>query len=203
MAEQHGYKGTRTYGTWMCMRTRCNNPNASDFHRYGGAGVTVCDAWNSSFLAFLQDMGERPENMTLDRVDGTKGYYKGNCQWATPSEQLRNTRVNRRLEYKGETKCLAEWAEVVGLRSGTLARRLNKGWSVAKALETPLGATRKGVAHNERKFTYRGEARSIKAWAKTTGLKYATVHKRISKYGMTIEEALTRPLQKTAGVTTQ
>lgn len=71
------------------MKNRCLNPNATDYPRYGGRGIRVCDRW-LSFENFLADMGERPNGTTIDRIDGSKGYEPTNCRWATASEQQRN-----------------------------------------------------------------------------------------------------------------
>ena len=86
---KHGMYRTPTYRSWDGMKQRCLNPKATGYSRYGGAGVTVCDAW-LTFGNFLADMGERPEGTTLDRIDPTRGYEPGNCRWATRSVQNRN-----------------------------------------------------------------------------------------------------------------
>jgi hypothetical protein len=91
----HGHKvGGRespTHVTWRSLLERCLNPRASNFARYGGAGVTVCEEWKD-FSRFLADVGERPAGTTLDRIDGSLGYAPGNVHWATPVEQARNRR---------------------------------------------------------------------------------------------------------------
>lgn len=83
------------YRSWKSMLERCRNPNAPNYHLYGGRGIAVCDQWQGAegFLQFLADVGERPEGRTLDRYPDKNGNYEpGNVRWATPLEQSRNRR---------------------------------------------------------------------------------------------------------------
>lgn len=87
------------WNSWHAMKQRCLDPNHSSYDSYGGAGIEVCKEW-LDFINFYRDMGDRPEGHTIDRIDGTKGYYKGNCRWATPSQQQRNRHDTRLDEQK-------------------------------------------------------------------------------------------------------
>lgn len=81
-------KQTPTYITWCRMLQRVRNTcNPKDRHIYKNV---TCDPRWFDYLNFKSDMGERPANKTLDRIDGKKGYYKENCRWATSKEQANN-----------------------------------------------------------------------------------------------------------------
>lgn len=97
-----GRKATPTYCSWAAMRKRCNDPSRDPEGKYARRGITYDPAWES-FERFLADMGERPDGMTLDRIDNSLGYSKGNCQWATPRQQARNRR-NARLTLETATQ---------------------------------------------------------------------------------------------------
>jgi len=83
---------TPTYITWTHLRDRCHNSNHLYYYLYGGRGISVCERWNS-FVNFLEDMGERPAGMEIDRINNEGNYEPGNCRWATHSENIRNRRA--------------------------------------------------------------------------------------------------------------
>lgn len=88
-----GGKVSPTYRVWCAIKDRCLNPNSkTSYPKYGGRGITICDRWRDSFEAFLEDMGERPEGTSIDRIDNNKGYEPGNCRWADKWTQSRNRR---------------------------------------------------------------------------------------------------------------
>lgn len=135
----HGKRHTRTYKSWATMKQRCLNPQNAKYPRYGGRGITVCDRWKESFEAFLEDMGECPDERTIDRINNDLGYFKNNCRWATGIEQQRNKGTNAHLTFQGRTMCNAAWAEEVGLSAATLWRRINNlGFTVEEALTLPV-----------------------------------------------------------------
>lgn len=90
----HGMTNTKIYRLWQGMIQRCYNPMADNYARYGGRSIKVCDRWRYSFENFYEDMGERPEGHSLDRIDNNGDYTPENCKWATFTEQRLNTRLH-------------------------------------------------------------------------------------------------------------
>lgn len=136
---KHGKADTPEYATWLRMIRRCTISSTPGYENYGGRGISVHPRW-MSFDNFYADMGDKPaREYSIDRIDNNGNYEPGNCRWATPSQQCRNTRRNRRLTLNGETRVVAEWAELVGLPAGRIEHRINAlNWSAEKALTTPI-----------------------------------------------------------------
>jgi len=124
------------------MRLRCTVPTNVAYPNYGGRGITVCDRWLNDVQAFMEDMGPKPTpKHELDREDNDKGYYPGNCRWATRSENDRNRRSNRWVVFKGRRMVLVEALALAGLSgtaANTVAKRLSSGWSDDKAFSTTI-----------------------------------------------------------------
>ena len=134
--------GTRTpeYIAWQSIRTRCLNPKSNSYYRYGGRGITMCEAWQGSFETFLKDAGPRPSTLhSIDRLDNDKGYEPGNCRWATAKEQARNRRTSRLVEYNGMMLSLVEACELAGVNYDAAKYRLYAG----KPFDVPIRRPKK------------------------------------------------------------
>ena len=134
----HGMAKTRLYRCWISMKQRCEWAKHKEFDRYGGRGIFVCNEWKTfgPFMAWAMENGYK-DNLTIERIDNDKGYSPENCRWATKAEQSYNKSNNVMLTYKGETKCLTEWARKIGICPDSLKDRLARGMSVEQAIETP------------------------------------------------------------------
>lgn len=135
----HGQSESKEYHAWQSMKRRCNNVNNPAWKDYGGRGITVSEEWMQSFDNFIKDMGVAPDNSyTLGRINNEQGYCKENCRWETRAQQAVNTRQNLFLTFEGKSLTLAEWSRVVGILPVTIKGRLKLGWSVERALTTPV-----------------------------------------------------------------
>jgi len=122
------------------MRTRCLNKNTTDYIRYGGRGISICDRW-STFENFLADMGERPAGTTLDRIDVNGPYAPGNCRWANDAVQQSNRRNTKLLTAFGQTWPIKRWAAEFKMDSRTIKSRISDGLSLEKILIEKINNT--------------------------------------------------------------
>lgn len=150
----HGYSrpsATHTaYGSWSNLMFRCRSETFPYAHRYRLRGIKVCERWKSSQL-FLDDMLPtwRPR-LSIDRINNDGNYSCGKCdeckrngwpmngRWGTGRQQVLNSSHARWITWKGEKRCTAEWADMLGITRPALCLRLKAGWSVDRALSTPM-----------------------------------------------------------------
>jgi hypothetical protein len=171
---KHGMYRTRAYRIWHSIRQRCENPNNKTYPRYGGRGIKLCDRWQS-FGNFIEDMGEPPEGMSIDRIDGDGDYEPGNCRWATPTQQQNNIRTNRMFTHDGKTMTLAQWARELGIAYHVLKYRLNQGWQPPKLF------TQENLKGQTTMYTveYNGEIMPIKKASELSGVSLQTLYWRM------------------------
>ena len=132
---KHGMHNSREYSSWENMIQRCTNPKSRKYSLYGGRGITVCDRWMKSFQVFYEDIGPRPENTSIDRLDGNKGYYKENCRWSNPREQLVNVRFfHQVIKYNNIVKTIEDWLSELNLDRSIFKSRVLRGLSFKEAL---------------------------------------------------------------------
>lgn len=131
---KHGMVETPEHAAWKDMKARCLNPNAQNYNRYGGRGITICSRWLQSFQNFFDDMGKRPKGMTLERKENNGNYEPGNCIWADRFQQANNTRRNRFIEFNGERHTVSQWARIKGVPRFKIRDLLDSGKDPQKVL---------------------------------------------------------------------
>jgi hypothetical protein len=177
------------------MEQRCHNPKNKNYANYGGRGIEVCTEWRQDPKAFIQHIGPRPSPQhTVDRKDNSKGYEPGNVRWALPTEQGRNTRLNRPITARGETLLLIEWAERTGLSAQTIFERLKMGWTEEAAVTVPKDRSERFLRprSNDRLITALGQTKRLTEWARSLGVKDRTLHGRLAR-GWPPDVAVTAP----------
>lgn len=144
-------KSERLQNIYVNLKQRCYNPKSTFYKNYGGRGITVCDEWLNSemydgrstkgWIAFKNWALSNgyADDLTIDRIDNSKGYCPENCHWVTMRTQQNNRRSNRLITYKGKTQSLVNWCRELNLNYDTIKCRIRRNWTVEKAFETKSG----------------------------------------------------------------
>lgn len=132
----HGLIKTRLYRIWSNMKTRCFNPKATRFERYGARGIKVCDEWKNDFQAFYNWAlsHEYVDNLTIDRIDVNGNYEPSNCRWVTYTEQNKNKSCVPKYELDGISFTQSDVEKLFGVKRTTFQARLKRGSSVRGAI---------------------------------------------------------------------
>jgi hypothetical protein len=185
-------KSSQEYNSWNAMKRRCLNPNSQKYQSYGGRGIAICVSWSQSFNAFFRDMGRKPSSKhTLGRLDNDGNYEPGNCAWQTPHEQARNMRQNVFVESNGENLILTDACKKFGIKYSAVQARRARGWSLERALKTPLL-----VKIKKQTVTVSGRSMSLVEACNASNIAYAVAWGRLRK-GWSDERALTEPVRAT------
>ena len=126
---KHGYYGTPTYKSWSEMKHRCD----SNIKKY--SLINYCESWGK-FENFLQDMGERPQGTSLDRIDFNGNYEPTNCRWATDEQQQNNKSTCRYYTIDEEKLTLNQIARKYSISRSNLANKIYcYKWDMQKAID--------------------------------------------------------------------
>lgn len=144
----HDRTHTREFAIWKGIKDRCSRERSISFKYYGAKGIAMSDEWRSDFAAFFRDMGPAPSRRhTIDRIDGNGNYEKGNCRWATHTEQAWNTSRNPRPVWLGVPRTYKELGELSGIPPRTLYDRVHsKGWDLNRAMSQPVLTPTEAIA---------------------------------------------------------
>lgn len=141
-ATKHGFSKERLFGIWKGMIGRCYQESNTSYKNYGARGIHMCDEWYangdiSGYKAFREWslVNGYADNLSIDRIDNECGYSPSNCRWATRQEQNSNTRQNVYYTYGGIKHTVAEWSRLLGIKAGTLAKRLRNGCDFNDAIK--------------------------------------------------------------------
>lgn len=138
---------------WKSMLMRCNNPNVMGYKHYGGRGIKVCDRWSGElgFENFVNDMGERPDGTTLDRINYDGGYEPSNCRWATQETQSNNRRDNSCVTLNGEKITCAQLCRRYGFYYTYVTYQLRHGIDINFIIKNQLRPKEERIGHAGRR----------------------------------------------------
>jgi hypothetical protein len=182
---------------WRAMLDRCYQTNHKQYHNYGGRGVVVCEEWKNSFPSFydwcVNNGWQKGLQIDKDIVPKKLGveaklYCPEYCSFVTRKENMRERTNSHFLTHEGMTFCISEWAERKGIKYATIIGRLEKGWSVEAALNTP-------ILSNDRIVDYNGELVKILDLCERIGINSNTFRGRLCR-GWAVDRIMNTPARK-------
>lgn len=182
----HGKTGSRLFRIWTGMKSRCLNPNALMWPRYGGRGILICTQWLDSFSAFEKwaVSAGYEENLSIDRINNDGNYEPSNCRWATKKQQARNTSRNLRFD---DGSLAIDAADASNVKMATVRTRVRKqGMPIEEATRRPVSGP---------KYILQDGRNAVQV-AAANGIKQPTFWARVNIYGFTPEDACTKPLHQ-------
>lgn len=130
---KHGLHSHPLWPIYASMKARCELKTHKAYKHYGGRGIQCHFESLPQFVDWALKAGYR-KGLTIDRIDNDGPYHPENCRWVTMKEQSRNKRTNVMVEHAGENRCLAEWAEILGINERTVRSRIRRGIPHTEAL---------------------------------------------------------------------
>lgn len=202
----HHLAHTRLYYVWKDIKNRCYSKRVDAYKWYGARGIGMCDEWRNDPVAFIEwckNNGYKP-GLQIDRRDNNKGYSPENCRFVTRTENMRNTSAVRMLTFRGETKPMSEWCEILGISYSCVVGRLAKGMSVEEAFTAPINKSQQrkwerdtnGRAHGKT-IAYEGKELTCLEWARLKGMSWYTIYNRL-RLGWPSERIFSEPERRRA-----
>lgn len=176
----------RLYVVWYKIKERCYNKNEKSYKYYGGRGIKMCDEWRNDFKSFFNWAVNNgyAKGLTIDRIDNNGIYCPENCRWATYIQQQNNRRSCHYVTIGNETKSLSDWCRVYSTSERLVNSRVQRGWDVITALNTPK--TR------NRLITLNNVTKTFLEWCEYYLIDSKTVNARLRR-GWNIEKAIITP----------
>ena len=186
---KHGDSYKRLYKIYRGMLSRCYNTNQETYKRYWGRGITVCDEWHdyNVFKEWALSNGYTDE-LTIDRIDNSKGYSPDNCRWIPREEQAANQTTNRVITIDGVSRTMSDWCRIYNISKSAVWHRIcDYGWDPIKAITTH-------IHFKTHMITYNGKTQSIRDWSDELGIPLNILRMRFNAK-WPVEKMLTQPVQ--------
>lgn len=191
---KHGFSRSVLYKIWSSMKARCTNEKNPYYYNYGGRGVKVCDEWINDAKAFCEwalDNGyAKGLELDKDKLGNGMVYSPQTCCFISKKENNRYKRDTKMIIYKGETRSLLEWCEMLGIEPAVTNSRIYSGMSIEEAFSIPSGKRFRSKRILRAEVVRLGVGKSIRKWCNELNAPYQKIRRRMDRYGVDFEEAL-------------